>query len=288
MLNQDSLKICLITAQTVEDFLLSLELSKNSIKKFLPNKKKRCMLLKAKTEIEIPIDLINQGRINSYYNGPEFKIIHEDEMMLALHKPINSHSVAQKYTDTNTSSNYLMSIGREDVLNVNKSDFNRGLINRLDFETSGILIYVKDEKIYAACRDNIHQTLVYKQYFALVKGKFHESVRWHHQLGSAGNNSHRVILQEDGIDVYAEYILEKYNKDKDISLVKIILETGARHQIRVQLASEGFPIVGDELYGGEKGQRLNLHAYQYKIVIAGKETIITDDELKFDFFNFNS
>lgn len=288
MLNQDNLRICLLIPQSVEDFLLSLQLSKSSIKRFLPNKKKRCIVLKAKTEIEVPIDLINQGSININYQGNIFKIIFEDSYLIALHKPVNTHSVAQKYSDKNTSSNYLASIGRYDVLNVNKLEFNRGLLNRLDFETSGILIYSKDELFYERCRKNIHQYLIYKQYFALVEGKFYDHVRWHHQLGSAGNNSHKVVISDNGMDVYADYFLEKYSPEKNISLVKIILETGARHQIRVQLASEGFPIIGDQLYGKRESQRLYLHAYQYKVLLENKEIVITDDELEFDLFNLNN
>lgn len=62
-----------------------------------------------------------------------------------------------------------------------------------------------------------------------------------------------------------------FNERTNRSLLQVSLKTGLRHQIRVQLAHLGYPLIGDELYGGESSSRLHLHAYRYQFQYGGKE-----------------
>ena len=77
-----------------------------------------------------------------------------------------------------------------------------------------------------------------------------------------------------------------YHKDHDISLVKIKLKEGKRHQIRVQLMALGHPILGDKLYGEEHPLRMFLHCFEYQLEYEGKTLTFRDKNFYLFFFNF--
>ena len=269
----DKISLCsLLDYQSLEEALIDLKFSKSQIRKYL-SKKELGIIVKNKEVISIPINIVNHNQVNPVYTGGEISIIYEDDNVLAFNKPAFVHSVCQRYTDTDTIHNWI-SVHVPSLLKVNDSDYNRGLINRLDYETSGILIYAKNEKSFDSLRENFKECFKKKKYFALVSGKFDQKGEIINFLDLSGKlvkirgNENKAILNIEKT---------KYESDKDRSLIELSLVTGHRHQIRVQLANLGHSILGDKDYGGGKADRLMLHAFEYEFELDGKTIIVNSD-----------
>ncbi len=140
------------------------------------------------------------------------------------------------------------------------------IVHRLDRETSGVLVFAKNETAKLALQEN--WKAFSKTYFAVVSGNLKEKEGL---ISSylAENKSFRVYAttdQEKGKLAQTEYkVLKESGK---LSLLEINLLTGRKHQIRVHLAEKGHPVIGDKMYGNpDKGaRRLMLHAGSLRIL----------------------
>jgi len=134
------------------------------------------------------------------------------------------------------------------------------IVHRLDRETSGILVFAKNENAKHFLQTEWNE--FDKEYFAIVHGTLLEK----EGLISSyllENKVHRVYSEKDSTNgKYSETAYEVIKESKDYSLLKIKLITGRKHQIRVHFSDKGHPIVGDNKYGKkDKGiKRLALHA----------------------------
>lgn len=243
----------------------------------LPNKKGELWRL--------PIDLVNYGKIFPHYEGPSTKILQESTHFLAVHKPSNIHSHPLRYSDTNTVLNALYDLNQSELLEINTENYDRSLLYRLDFETSGVVIFAKSEKAYQEVRENFNSLAREKIYLAIVHGKVEKKGSFTHYFKSSGvgGEKQKVFSDGDGHRGELELSALEYSAEQDLSLVKIVLKTGLRHQIRAQLAFLGHPLLGDELYGGKKAQRLFLHAYRYSLQAMNESFSVVDPDL--DLFN---
>ena len=148
---------------------------------------------------------------------------------------------------------------------------NINFANRIDFETSGLVIVCKTLKFLRYISEKIRKNEVHKKYFAIVhNGEFKnkKDFKIENYLTTAEN---RVIVSENPVSreskksiTYFKYInidklknqkkiLDLLGKNKDVSLLDIELITGRKHQIRAQLADKGLFIVGDKKYGIKDG-----------------------------------
>ena len=119
-----------------------------------------------------------------------------------------------------------------------------------------------------------------KEYFAVVQGKIADHGRLRHYLGASGPRQRKRRVWDECSNggclpvnsqlAELSFQRQKYSEEMNLSLVKIILQTGHRHQIRAQLAHLGHPLLGDELYGGPASSRLFLHAHRYVIEFNGE------------------
>lgn len=222
--------------------------------------------LKARDTTSLPLELVNHLQINGRYQGAIPRILNETDQYLALHKPPGVHSHPLKYSDTNTLLNYLASINKWEALMINLSQYDRGLIHRLDFETSGVILLAKTPQFFDRMRNDFNAQMKGKYYWAIVSGDFQRSGDWKHYLTPYGPRGASQKVSSDYRDgsVAGELSVQKLDYQRGHSLLLVKLQTGLRHQIRAQLAAIGYPIVGDDLYGGEKGERLFLHALRYQ------------------------
>ena len=178
-------------------------------------------------------------------------------------------------------------------LSVNSKSYDRGLMFRLDFATSGLLILLKLDEDYQDLRTNFHKRVKTKTYLAVVSGEFKVESPLIHLLKSVGPNKSKVVLDDkhsaDSKFSRLDIAVLEFNEECNLTLLKVGLHQGHRHQIRAQLNIAGFPILGDELYGGAEGPRLFLHCYEYEFEIAGKDYKLKDPnfDLISKFFNFN-
>ncbi|MBN2964857.1 RluA family pseudouridine synthase [Sulfurospirillum sp. T05] len=134
------------------------------------------------------------------------------------------------------------------------------LLHRLDKETSGVLILVKDEEYQKAAIEEFKALRVEKIYFAAVGGKCIEPATIEAPILTVKGKGGAVSkISANGKPALTR--MEPYLVEGKHSLVKVSIQTGRTHQIRVHLRSIGFSILGDEKYGGKQADRMMLHAY---------------------------
>ncbi len=181
-------------------------------------------------------------------------ILFEDEYLLAINKAFGIVVHPSSYHPNKTLAN-----GVKYYLNNNKKI---RAINRLDKDTSGIVLFAKNEYIQELM---IKYYKIEKEYLALTLGKLPKKQDTINApiARKEGSIMERCIL-EGGQSSITHYNVIKYIEDKDISLVNLKLETGRTHQIRVHLSYIGNSILGDTLYGYETNliNRQALHAYK--------------------------
>lgn len=291
---QKMTKFCILGKESsVEDYLLELNITKSQIKKTNLSKKFLEKKLNRSQEIEIPLNLVNQGLIYPTYVGPKIEVIFEDKKILCVNKPPNIHCYPQQYDDQNN----IISFLRENLYLKKTNfcferDYEGGLLYRLDFETSGVLFFSKDKDLYLFIRKNFKNVAKTKEYICIVHGKFENPGIHKHFLSAFGPKKSKIRIKENG--ELGEGILDidilNYDIERNLTLLKIRLFTGIRHQIRAQLSHLGYPILGDVLYGGRPSERLFLHAFKYAILIENKNyEIVSKNAILFDrFFNLNS
>lgn len=259
----DEIALCPLGELTsLEKFLLELGLSKSKIKKYLPRKALDKLM---KNEMKLPSELLNNDSINPYYLGPPCDILFEDKRFVVLNKPSNVHGHPLNYSDRQNLLSFLRSQDKGKYLQVNPDKQERGLLYRLDYETSGVLVYVKEQSLYDELFNNRETRIVEKAYLALVHGKTEKEKSLVNHLKGSEKKGSKVIEDPSGQLAELSYKTLNYDQEKDLSLVKVFLKTGLRHQIRVQMSEHGHPLLGDVKYGGKEADRLYLHAYEYTV-----------------------
>ena len=159
---------------------------------------------------------------------------------------------------------------------------NINFANRLDYETSGLVIGCKTLKFLRYISEKIRNNEVHKKYVAVVHGIIGKEKFTIENYLAAGEHGVSVARNEiEGKKSITEFRcierkLSKNNKDTGKTVLDINLVTGRKHQIRVQISNYGYPIVGDRKYGkNDKSENLYLCCYyvafdQYKYEIEKK------------------
>lgn len=135
-------------------------------------------------------------------------------------------------------------------------------VHRLDRETAGLMVCAKTKAAAAALSAAIAAGRMEKRYLALVQGTPPAAGKWRDLLfrDAKQNKSYVVARERRGVRE-AKLRFETLETRNGVSLVRVALETGRSHQIRVQFASRGFPLLGDKKYGSAYRDRpLALYA----------------------------
>jgi len=138
-----------------------------------------------------------------------------------------------------------------------------GLVHRIDRPASGLMVLARTSKAASRLSRQFKQRAVGKDYVAAVEGRPQEEGTLVDYLLKQDRRVRVVTADEPGA-LYAELELSIRSGDAENTLVAVRLRTGRPHQIRVQLASRGTPIVGDFKYGARTeldGRNLALHAH---------------------------
>jgi len=190
------------------------------------------------------------------------KIIFEDENILVVDKPpfITADEVAKTFK-------------------------NAILLNRLDKETSGVMMFAKNEEFQKKAIKEFAQNRVYKEYVAIVEGKVIEELIIDKPI---------LTKKDKGV---AKSKIDKYGKSAKTTIypmfvegnkskIKVVIESGRTHQIRVHLSSVGLPIIGDMVYGKVVSNinRMLLHS---KITKIFDYTFQAQEPNEFKVYNFN-
>lgn len=190
-------------------------------------------------------------------------IIYEDKYLLVVNKPTKLLTVATAKEKENT-------LYHEASMYVKKKHKSNKIfiVHRLDKDTSGVVVFAKDEKIKKLLQDNWDKYAINREYIALVKGHIKpEKNTLKNKLVETKTN----MVFVDDKSKFGKVAITKYEvinfKDNN-SLIKINILTGRKNQIRVQLDYIGYPIVGDNKYGKNKSfyNRLMLHANKLELI----------------------
>lgn len=197
-------------------------------------------------------------KIPRKYQPRGFEILYEDRDIIVGDKAPGYLTVAAKWNKESTVHAALNDYVRKGQAKSRNSAY---VVHRLDQHTSGVLIFAKSEKMQFALKDDWKNTV--KTYYAIVHGKF---ARKFGTVSSYLEEDEDYVIHSSqdsakGKLAHTEYTVLK-ETDK-YSLLKINLLTGRKNQIRVHMADEGHPVVGDDKYGkgSPKGAYLALHSF---------------------------
>jgi len=139
------------------------------------------------------------------------------------------------------------------------------LLHRLDRETSGVLMLVKNEEFRQKAIKEFAQDKVYKEYIAWVEGIMTEPIEVDKGIiTQKKNNKAFSNVSPKGKPARTEFFPDIVSAKK--TKVKVIIHNGRTHQIRVHARYIDHPIIGDEQYGGRRAKRVMLHAYKVRLL----------------------
>lgn len=187
----------------------------------------------------------------------DLELLYEDRHLIAIYKPQGLLTVPLDEPG-----------GESHVLGLLKGYYGTSQIypvHRLDREASGVLVFARGKEAEERLKDQFEQHKPRREYVAVVHGHIEEaSGSWNLPLLELP--SFRVVVSSDGRDAITHY--EVIRRSKKYTYLKLFLETGRKHQIRVHCSHAGHPIVGDSRYGSDENPigRLCLHARDLQLL----------------------
>lgn len=189
-------------------------------------------------------------------------VLYEDDDIIAVHKPAGLLSQSDKKGGDCVNARILYYLSTKGKM---PADFTPSIANRLDRNTSGIVLAGKTYKGSRFLSDAIQSRDVIKTYYCIVDGWFEKRglYKAYHHTNSDNTVTISDIKHEGDKEAVTEFFPEETSKRH--TLVRIILHTGRKHQIRASLAHLGHPVTGDPKYGKGHEKHLYLHAYSVEI-----------------------
>ena len=172
------------------------------------------------------------------------KILYEDNHLLVALKPsgILSQSDGSNHQDMLT---LLKAYLKEKYQK--KGNVYLGLVHRLDQPTSGVMVFAKTSKAASRLSEQVRNHTFKKKYLLICHGLLKEKEGV--MVDFLEQEQEKVVVKKEGKEARLSYRVLQENKKENCSLVEVDLETGRKHQIRVQFASRGYPLYGDHRYG---------------------------------------
>ena len=221
------------------------------------------------TSAKYPIkdsDVIELRKVNAEIVTPGIETIYEDDNVLVINKPVGLLTHAKgALVEEFTASDFVKD------KTTYRADTNRpGIVHRLDRDTSGVLLMVKNDETAALIGKQFTNRTTKKEYAAVVSG-IPESAKAKLDLPIGRNPSAPSTFRIDAGGKTAETVYEVSEVGVKRALVVLKPRTGRTHQLRVHMAYVGTPIVGDKIYGIESSDRMYLHAHKLEVTLPGGE-----------------
>ncbi|MFH0784809.1 MAG: RluA family pseudouridine synthase [Pseudomonadota bacterium] len=200
---------------------------------------------------------VRWDRSAAYKPGQELKIIHEDEDLIVIDKPSGLLTVATDKEKRKTA--YAMLSAHVKAQDPANKIF---IVHRLDRETSGLLLFAKNETIKRQIQETWETTIAERTYIAVVEGQVEPPEG---TITSWLKESSALIVYSSQNSQHGKKSITHYKKLREssmFSLLQLNLETGRKHQIRVHMQDIKHPIIGDDKYGASQNplRRMGLHA----------------------------
>ena len=197
----------------------------------------------------------------------KLKVIYEDNHIIVVEKIPNVPSQEDETGDIS-----MMKLIKDYI----KEKYNKpgnvylGLVHRLDRPVGGVMVFAKTSKAASRLSNQVREKVFKKEYLAVVDGKLEQEkgTLENYLYKDKKTNTSYVVNKDKKDSKYAklDYEVIKYDKENDLSLIKINLYTGRHHQIRVQLSNFGHSIYGDQRYGS-RGKNKQIALWAYKLII---------------------
>lgn len=223
-------------------------LIKNKLVKINGQDKKSSYILRDGDRIEFDVPPEDITKIQPQ-NIP-LDVVFEDENMLVVNKPAGMLTHPTSQERENTLVNALLSKYGDNLSDLN-GEFRRGIVHRLDRNTSGLLMVAKNNKTHEYLAQQIKDRKITKKYRTIVNGNYEKDEDTINlPIGRNPKHPHKMAVVEGGKDsVTLVKVLERF---KDYTYLELTLVTGRTHQIRVHMSHLHHPVFNDTLYGAKQ------------------------------------
>lgn len=201
------------------------------------------------------------------------KILYEDNHLLAVDKPAGWPTMGVSESER--------SLAKE-AKSYLKQKYNKpgnvylGVVSRLDAFTTGVVLFARTSKAAKRLSEMFRSRDVEKTYLVVVEGRVHPEFGTYQDWVVKDETQKRMktVSSQQPAAKTAKLSYSRLKRLNDCSVLKVILETGRKHQIRVQFASRGHPVLGDRKYGSRRrfSAGIALHAHRLALTHPVKRT----------------
>lgn len=272
-MNENCEKLIVTNNITLLDFisLNKQDLSKKKIKQYI---KYNMVEVNNKVITNSNYELKNKDIVTIYYkrrliDDVNIDILYEDKDIIVINKPCGLLSISNSKEKELTA----FKLVREYIRSLNPKLY-LFVIHRLDEDTSGVLMFAKNEKTKKLFQDNWNDIVKKRIYLAQVEGTIPNEGKFHTYLKE--NKLGKVYSSKDKTGKEAITLYKVLKKFKDKTLVEVNILTGRRNQIRVHFSENGNPIIGDKKYDSKvKSNRMMLHASKLELIDPRTNKLLT-------------
>jgi len=218
----------------------------------------RSLRLQLKDKVELPLEAVPPVAPSK---SVKFEVLHEDKSLIIINKPAGLvvHPGPGHHSDTLLNGLFYRWPGELGAMGAKRSF---GLVHRIDRGTSGVIVVAKTHKAYEQLTAAFARREIKKTYIALVSGKPPKRGVIEEEIGESSRSDRKRMIVSGGSrrkEALTEY--EAVESFPMFTLLRVHPKTGRMHQIRVHLASRGFPIVGDPEYGNPETNHHFRHKF---------------------------
>ena len=262
----------------------NLDLSRSMVQKLIKEKRvfvngkneKESYKIKVNDNITIQIEEPKSSKLEA--QDIPLNIIYEDNDIIVINKPKGMVVHPGNGNPDNTLVNAVLAHCKGSLSGIG-GEIRPGIVHRIDKDTSGLIIVAKNDKSHINLSEQIKNHEVTKIYTALVKGNISEDeATIDMPIGRDKKDRKKMSVTRDGKEAISHIkVVKRYG---NYTLIRVKIDTGRTHQIRVHMAKIGHPVVGDEVYSsgknefGVKGQMLHSTILKFKHPISGKEIML--------------
>lgn len=260
---------------------LDLDLSRSMAQKIIENgqvlinEKIPKASYKIKLGDKIEIEILEPKETNLEAQDIPLDIIYEDDDILVVNKQKGMVVHPGNGNLDGTLVNAVLNHCKGNLSGIG-GEIRPGIVHRLDKDTSGLIVIAKNDKAHINLSKQIQDRKVKKIYTALVRGIIPEDTATINMpIGRSNTDRKKMAVKKDGkVAITHIKVIKRYEK---YTLIRVKIDTGRTHQIRVHMAEIGYPVVGDEVYSNGKnefnvhGQMLHSTSLDFVHPITGKQ-----------------